>query len=413
MKVGGEKSARLSGRAVAVLSIAAGGAIANDYALQPALSIIAADFEVPVAPMTAVAAGAMVGYLLGLLLLVPLVDKLSPRALIPGQMFALACALVLAASAPGPDALIACFVLIGAMTTVAAQSSALVGKHAAPQNRAQLMGTISAGISAGILLSRFVGGALVQWCGWRGALLALAAFATVSAFCVIPLLPAERPLGHTGYWSTLRSLPSLIWKSRQLRLHIYAGALWFFAFNLIWVGLAVRLATPPYNLDAATIGLYSIAGLLGLLVTRIAGRLADRFGSRTVIVCGLILAAASAGALAPSLSHPAVTAAALALFDAGCFAAQVANQASVVAIQPTRAGALNSAYLTFYYVAGAMGTAVAGTIAIRAGWEALALLAAIATVIAAIISTLATRSVPARNRGDLQPDAIDTEQIQG
>lgn len=39
-----EQNARLSGRAVAVLSIAAGGAIANDYAMQPALSFIAADF---------------------------------------------------------------------------------------------------------------------------------------------------------------------------------------------------------------------------------------------------------------------------------------------------------------------------------------------------------------------------------
>ncbi|MFP3616619.1 MFS transporter, partial [Paraburkholderia sp. SIMBA_050] len=80
------------------------------------------------------------------------------------------------------------------------------------------MGTISAGISAGILLSRFVGGVLAQWYGWRGALLTFAAFAVVSALCVMPLLPAQRPPGHTGYFSTLRSMPSLLRASRQLRL---------------------------------------------------------------------------------------------------------------------------------------------------------------------------------------------------
>nr|WP_202031729.1 MFS transporter [Paraburkholderia sacchari] len=402
----------MSGRAVVVLSIAAGGAIANNYAIQPALSFIAADFGVPVAPITAVASGAMTGYLLGLVLLVPLVDKLSPRALIPGQMFALAFALVLAAWAPGPDALIACFVLVGATTTVAAQSSAVVGKCADPQSRAQLMGTVSAGISAGILLSRFVGGVLAQWYGWRGALLAFAAFVTVSAVCVIPLLTAERPLGHTEYFLTLRSMPPLIRASRQLRLRIYAGMLWFFAFNLIWVGLAVRLAAPPYNLDAATTGLYSLAGLLGLVVTRVAGRLADRFGSRAVIVCGLALAAFSACALTFALGHPVATAAALAVFDAGCFAAQVANQACVVAIHPARAGALNSAYLTFYYVAGAIGTAIAGMVAINAGWEVLALLATITTATAAIISALVMTSVPVGNRRDFQTHNTDTEQIQ-
>ncbi|WP_186258918.1 MFS transporter [Burkholderia gladioli] len=409
MKAWAEQNAQLSGRAVAVLSIAAGGAIANNYAIQPALSFIAADFGVPVAPITAVASGAMIGYLLGLVLLVPLVDKLSPRTLIPAQMFALASALVLAAWAPCANALIACFVLIGATTTVAAQSSAVVGKCADPQNRARLMGTISAGISAGILLSRFVGGVLAQWYGWRGALLAFAAFVTVSGLCVIPLLPAERPRGRMGYFSTLRSMPPLIRASRQLRLRIYAGMLWFFAFNLIWVGLAVRLAAPPYNLDAATIGLYSLAGLLGLVVTRVSGRLTDRFGSRAVIVCGLALAAFSAYALIFALGHPAATAAALAVFDAGCFAAQVANQASVVAIQPTRAGTLNSAYLTFYYGAGAIGTAMAGVVAISADWEGLALLATITTATAAVIGALDITRVPSSNRKGLQPHNTDTE----
>ncbi|MGC8169922.1 MFS transporter, partial [Salmonella enterica] len=87
----------------------------------------------------------------------------------PGQFLALALSLALAAWAASPDALIGCFVLIGATTTVAAQSSAIVGKLADASRRALSMAAISAGISAGILLSRFIGGLLVQWLGWRGA----------------------------------------------------------------------------------------------------------------------------------------------------------------------------------------------------------------------------------------------------
>ncbi|AYR24572.1 MFS transporter [Herbaspirillum rubrisubalbicans] len=388
MKSQTDQHVRLSGRALAVLSVAAGSAIANNYAMQPALSLIAADFGVPVAPMTALASAAIIGYLLGLVLLVPLTDKLSPRVLIPGQLFALACALLLAAWAASPEVLIGCFVLIGATTTVAAQSSAVVGKYAHAQHRALSMATISAGISAGILLSRFVGGVLAQWWGWRGALLAFAAFAAVSALCVLPLLPTQGPDAQSGYFSNLRSMPILMKTSRELRLRIYAGMLWFFAFNLIWVGLVVRLAAPPFNLDAAHIGLYSLAGLMGLLMTRVAGRLADRFGHRRVVVSGLISAFFAAIGLALVLGHPAAIAVALAVFDAGCFTAQVANQAGVVAIEPSRAGVLNSAYLFFYYVAGTIGAALAGVIVGSAGWEVLALLAAVATASAAIISLL-------------------------
>jgi len=377
---------RLTGRALTVLSVAAGSAIANNYAMQPALSVIAADFGAGMALMTAVISGAILGYLIGLVLLVPLVDRLSARALIPGQIFVLACALVLAACAPSPRALIGCFVLIGAASTVAAQSSAIVGKFADARCRALNMATISAGISAGILLSRFVGGLLVQWCGWRGALLVLATLTAVCGLCVFPLLPRQRPPGQTGYFSTLCALPALVGQSKQLRLRICAGMLWFFAFNLIWVGLAVRLAAPPYNLDAARIGLYSLAGLMGLAMTRIAGALADRFGNRRVIVCGLACAALAAACLSVVLDHAPATLVALALFDAGCFTAQVANQAGVVAIDPSRAGALNSAYLFFYYGAGAVGTAVAGSIAMHGGWSATASLAAFAATAAAMVS---------------------------
>jgi predicted MFS family arabinose efflux permease len=383
------RQAGLSRTAVAVLAVAAGGAIANDYALQPSLPDVARDFGVPVQLITTVASAALIGYLVGLALLVPLVDRVSPRVLIPSQMAALALALVLAAAAPGPGALIAGFLLVGAATTVAAQCSAIVGKHTPPERRARSMGAISAGISAGILLSRFVGGVLTQYCGWRGALLVFAGFAVLTGLAARSLVPVERPVVQGGYLATLRAMPLLLRESADLRRRACAGMLWFFAFNLVWVGLAIRLAAPPYHLSAAAIGLYSLAGVLGLAVTRVAGRLSDRFGSRAVIVVGLTAAALCALALAAALGHPVWTAIALAVFDAGCFAAQVANQAGVVAIGPARAGALSAAYLTLYYVAGAIGTAVAGTIVAGAGWTAVAIVAAAAVVVAAIIGSTA------------------------
>jgi predicted MFS family arabinose efflux permease len=385
---------RLSSAGVAVLAVAAGGAIANNYAFQPALADIAADFRMSVSLVTTVASATMLGYIAGLALLLPLVDRISPRALICAQMAALALALVLAAVAPSPTVLIGCFVLVGATSTVAAQCSAVVGKHCAPDRRAHAMGAVSAGISAGILLSRFVGGLLTQWWGWRGALHGLAALAFLAALGVWPLLPKRQTETSAGYFTTLRLVPQLWCESAALRLSTCAGMLWFFAFNLIWVGLAVCLAQAPYHLSAASIGLFSLAGLLGLAVTRVAGRLADRFGTRAVMWVSLTTAALSAFALTPSLGHPAWTAATLAFFDAGCFAAQVANQARIVAIRPARAGALSAAYLTLYYAAGALGAAVAGSMAANVGWYAIALTAALATAGAAIVSGFKPRLGP-------------------
>lgn len=378
--------ARLSGAAVWVLAVAAGGAIANDYAIQPALAQTAHDFGAPLALISVVASAAMLGYLVGLALLVPLADRVSPRVLIPAQLLALSGSLTLAAAAPSPFVLIGSFVAIGAMTTVAAQASAVVGKHSEPARRGTRMGAVSAGISAGILLSRFAGGLLTEWCGWRGALLLFAAFVAASALVAMPLLPGGENAPHGTYLALLRSLSELMRVHPQLRRATASGMLWFLAFNLVWVGLALRLTGPPYQLGPAAIGLYSLAGILGLVVTRTAGRLADRFGSRAVMAAGLAIAACSALALTVSLGNPAATAVALAFFDAGCFAAQVANQTRIVALDPRQAGALNAAYLTAYYGAGALGTAAAGTIVTGTGWRGITVLAAAAVTIACLLS---------------------------
>ena len=377
--------AYLSRTAIAMLALAAGVAIANGYALQPSLSAIAGDVGVSAARMATLASVTMLGYLAGLALLVPLVDRFGPRTLVSAQMGVLAALLACASLSSTPFALDVCFLLVGAATTVAAQCSAVVGKHAEPQRRGGAMGVVSAGISAGILLSRFVGGALSQSYGWRGALLALAGCVALAAVDSGVLLPGGRPEGRSGHAATIGAIPRLLRDSAALRRRTCAGMLWFFAFNLVWVGLAIRLAAPPYGMGAAEIGAYSLAGVLGLGVTRVAGKLTDRFGDRAVIGGGLAVAALSALLLGVALGHPGWLGVGLAVFDAGCFAAQVANQARVVAIQPVRAGALNAAYLTLYYAAGAGGAVAAGMLVERLGWGAMMLVAAGAVTAAAWI----------------------------
>jgi len=373
----------LSGVTIAVLAVAAGGAIANDYAVQPALVTIAHGLGATSHAVSLILTGAMAGYLLGLMFLVPLVDRVRPRVLIPGQLAGLAAALGLAAAGPSTAVLVSCFVAIGALTTVAAESTALVGKLVAGEARGAGVGVVAAGISAGILLARFAGGVLTGWLGWRSMLLCFALFCSIAAALTRTVLPRHSPQAAVSYFLTLRSVPGLLMAHPALRRSCAAGMLWFFAFNLIWVGISVRLAQPPYSLSPTTIGLYSLAGALGLLVTRLAGRAADRYGTRRTMTAGLAVAAAGAASLAIALGHPAWTVAGLATFDAGCFAAQVANQVVIVSLDPHRSGTISSVYLAAYYAAGAIGTAAAGLLLAAFGWKMLALIAALAVTAAA------------------------------
>ncbi|MGW6793450.1 MFS transporter [Streptomyces chartreusis] len=368
-----------------LLACIAGTAIANNYAIQPALTSVAADLDVPTPVIGLVPTAALVGCMLGFAFLLPLTDHLAPGRLVTAQLGALAAALVLAAAATGPVPLLAAYLLIGASASVAAQAGNIAGRHAPPGRRGTGVATVAAGMSAGILLSRLAGGALADIVGWRRMLLVFAAIALLGAIAALTLLPGQRPRPDRGYRATLASLPPLLRHHPQLRRAVATGGLWYFAFNLIWVALALTLARPPHALDPTAIGLYSLAGLLGFAALPVTGRLTDRYTPRTVITVCMLTAAAGTALLATGLDSPPATALGLALFDAGCFAAQAANQSRVIALDPHRSGSLSSVYLVLYFTIGAIGTALAAPLLDMVGWQGAALTAIAALLLAAAL----------------------------
>ena len=355
--------------ATLLLAVIAGTAIANNYAVQPALGVVAADLRVSPAVIGLVPTAALVGCTIGFALLLPLTDHLSPGRLVGTQLTALAAALTVAAVAPNAVVLLAAYVLIGAAASVAAQAGNIAGRHATPGRRGAGVAVVAAGMSAGILLSRLVGGALTDLLGWRRMLLVFAGLALLGALAAALVLPRRRPHSDRGYRATLASLPPLLRDVAPLRQAVAAGGLWYFAFTLVWVALALALARPPHGLSPTAIGLYSLAGLLGFTALPFTGRLTDRYAPRTVITASVLTAAAGVALLATGLDAPLVTAAGLALFDAGCFAAQAANQSRIIALNPGRSGSLSSVYLVLYFTIGAVGTALAAPLLDAVGWR--------------------------------------------
>ncbi|MEV5845791.1 MFS transporter [Streptomyces sp. NPDC051985] len=368
-----------------LLAAMAGTAIANNYAVQPALTAVATDLDVPLSVIGLVPTAALAGCMTGFALLLPLTDHLAPNRLVTAQLTALAAALALAATARDAGVLLAAYLLVGAAASVAAQASNIAGRHARPGRGGTGVALVAAGMSAGILLSRLVGGALTDALGWRRMLLVFAALALLGALAAATLLPRARPHADRGYRATLAALPPLLLHQPRLRRAVATGALWYFAFNLVWIALTLALAQPPHSLGPTAIGLYSLAGLLGFAALPLSGRLTDRYGPRTVITAALLAAAAGTALLATGLDTPWHTALGLALFDAGCFAAQAANQSRVIALDPARSGSLSSVYLVVYFTIGALGTAVAAPLLDTLGWQGTSLTALGALLLAAAL----------------------------
>ncbi|NYE94995.1 putative MFS family arabinose efflux permease [Psychromicrobium silvestre] len=393
---------RLSSLVIALLAISAAVATSTSYLLQPELAQLAQELHSSLPTLSAATGSAIVGYLTGLALLVPLIDQVPAKYLISGQLATLGLTLLLASIAA--NVLLFGFALfcVGACASAGAQMSTLAGKLAAPESRGKALGTVTAGISAGILIGRMVGGALADWLGWRNMLLTFGLACLLVGVLTYFGLPKNTPITPGSYRESLHSLPKLLKKHRLLRVATISGALWFFAFSLIWVSVSIALALPPLNFPPSVIGLYALAGLLGILATRVAGSLADRFGSVPVILSGLGLAGLCALVLAWTLELPPVTLGLLAIFDVGLFSAQVANQSRVLAIDPGRAARFNSAYLVIYFIGGSLGTGIGGAVVSYWGWSAAAWLATAAIGLAALITWYFRNIAPGNQTGQQQ-----------
>lgn len=365
-------------------------ALASNYVIQPALPAVAADLHVSPTAIGLVPTAALCGSVIGYAFLVPLADHIAANRLIATQLAAMAIALAVGASAPSMAVLAASYLVVGATASVAAQAGLIANRHALPERRSRTVATVAAGMSAGILLGRFAGGMLSDTFGWRHMLLVIAGLAVLGAVAATAL-PASQPRPGRGYAATLAALLPLLRTHPRLRHATACGGLWYFAFNLIWVGLTVALAAPPYRLGPGAIGWYSLAGLLGLAALPLSGRLADRHSPRTAIAASMAVSATGAVLLASGLNAPAVTVLGLGLFDAGCFAAQAANQSRIMAVDPPRSGSLSGVYLVVYFTAGAAGTALAGPLVAVLAWRAAAL---IASVVSLLVVSLVVRTAP-------------------
>src|ERR1700716_2154676 len=157
----------LSPSCVGVMAAAGGIAVANLYYNQPMLPDVSRSFGVAANVIALLPMLTQIGYALGLFLFVPLGDVVDRRQLVLAMLFGSIVSLLALALAPSLVWLdIACLTL-GMMSAVAQVLVVLAAQLSPPQHRGRIIGTLQAGILAGILLARTVSGTVNEHFGWR------------------------------------------------------------------------------------------------------------------------------------------------------------------------------------------------------------------------------------------------------
>ena len=355
-----------------LLAASCGLIAANLYYGQPLAGPISASLGLSHAGAGLIVTMTQLGYGAGLLFIVPLGDLVENRRLILGATALATLALLGAGFAPGAGVFLAAALMIG-LGSVAVQILVPYAAHFAPEaKRGQVVGNVMSGLMLGIMLSRPVASFIAEVSSWRAVFFASTVVMMLLMAVLFRALPARVPAHRLGYGDLLASMLRLARTVPLLRRRALYQFCLFGAFSLFWTTTPLLLAGPLYNLSQAGIAFFALAGVAGAVSAPLAGRVADRGWTRPASGLAILLVGASFG-----LTHLAVPGSPLALgllvaaailLDFGVTASLVLSQRAIFAIGADVRARLNGLFMAFFFMGGAVGSAVGGWAYAQGGW---------------------------------------------
>lgn len=338
-----------------VMALAAGLVVANNYYNQALLVDLAHAFGVSERQAGAVSIAAQAGYALGLLLFIPLGDKVELRKLFALTLGAAVVALVAMAAAPTLPWGVAASFATG-MASVAPQLlTPYAAKIAGPQGRGKAVGIVMLGLLCGILVSRTISGTIAAHVGWR-AVYAFAAIAMLFVAAMLArLLPRVEPTFAGSYGALMRSLWTLLREEAIVRQTAATAALQFAAFSAFWTTLAFHLHALDASYGSEMVGLFGLVGVAGASASYAVGKLADAYDPRRVILAASLVFIASWVLLAWTGASIGGLIVGVILLDLGLQSAHVSNMARNLAVRSTAMSRANTLYMTIRFAGGALG----------------------------------------------------------
>ena len=383
--------ARAFGRLLWLLSLSAIFVSGGIHYQSPMLAAMAADLGATSTQIAWVPTLSFAGMFAGVLLLVPLGDRMNRRRLALGKLALLCASQAAMAAAPTVELLAAASFATGLAGSLVQSMIAIVAAGAKPAERGRAMGTLFTGLFLGILFARIVGGAMASEFGWRSSYVLSTALLLGVFALFYARLPGSTPTTTASYAALLRSAFDLLRTHADIRR---AAAIQFMlgtCYGAFWAVLAPMMST-AHRLTAAQIGLIGIPGAAGILVARPAGRWMDRSG--ILPVGGTAIAAMITAWLLLGFGEWYVAAVIVGavLLDCALRASLVSNQTLVNTAAPEARARANTIFGSHVWGGNATGAFLGGHAYALMGWPGVCGVCLLACVFALAIHMRVRRS---------------------
>jgi predicted MFS family arabinose efflux permease len=237
----------------------------------------------------AVSVLSLLGYAVGLLLLVPVIDIAPNRPVMLLTMTVLAASLLSTALAGSATLFLVALFAAGAAASGIQMLVPSAGELAPESQRGRVVGSVMSGLMLGIMISRPLASFVSGVAGWRSFYGLLAIAVVLLTIWLASRLPRRDP-GRGSYSSLIVSFGGLLQREPILRERVLYQTLLMGAFNVFWTSVVLLLSGPDFHLGAVGIGIFAFAGAGGAIAAPLAGRAADAgYSSRATVVTHLLV----------------------------------------------------------------------------------------------------------------------------
>ncbi len=376
-----------------LMAVISGLVVANIYYNQPLLGLIAGELKVPESAVSKISVLTQLGYAAGLLLIVPLGDKLFRKKLILTDLLLVFGSLLLMAFGTDLWMLYLASLLIGVTSVIPQLFIPIAAELSSDREKSSNIGTVMSGLLLGILLSRFIGGIVGELWGWR-SMFGIAAGVMVAVWlAVYRMLPELQPNFKGTYGELMKSVFHLAKTQPVLRLASFRGAMAFGSMCALFTTLVFHMENPPFNAGSSVVGSFGLAGAVGALAAAKVGKLQQYFDLNRIIFYALLVVLGSwlfsyfAGETYWGLIVGVI------LIDLGVQSSHIMNQTNYFMIKSNAVNRLNTVYMVSYFIGGSFGTWAASVAWHYAEWAGVCLVGAVMALYAMAAHLVFSRRV--------------------
>ncbi|OMD90637.1 MFS transporter [Paenibacillus odorifer] len=354
-----------------MLAAACGLIVANLYYAQTLVGPISVSTGLSSTAAGLIVTLTQIGYVVGLLFIVPLSDIVENRRLTIITLMVAVGALLVAAFAANAPLFLTASLFIGTGSVVAQILVPYATYLASEEQRGRVVGNVMSGLLLGIMFARPVASFITSIWGWKAVFIFSAVVITLLAILLSRFLPERKPAPSVSYSKLIVSLGTLLKQTPILRRRALYQACLFGAFSLFWTVVPLRLAD-DFGMSQQGIAWFALVGVGGAVAAPIAGRLADKGWSKWLT--GLAMIIATLSFLLIHLFHSHSTFALILLFisaitlDMAVSGNLVLGQRVIYSLGSEARGRLNGIFMAIFFVGGAVGSSLGSWAYAYGGW---------------------------------------------